>query len=91
MKYRFFAPVIAEITTLTGEEFHHAGRVVRVREGEEVELFDGKGVIVAARVETVGPAHIILHTTGPVADWRESPLVMHLAMAVINLDRFETV
>jgi 16S rRNA (uracil1498-N3)-methyltransferase len=91
MKYRFFAPTIAEITTLTGEEFHHAVRVVRVRQGEEVELFDGNGEIVVARVETIGPDHLILHTTGAVGDSRESPLVLHLGMAIINLDRFEIV
>lgn len=91
MKYRFFAPVVAEVTTLTGEEFHHAVRVVRVEPNEQVELFDGKGTVVVASVETISPDHLVLRVTGAVGDARESPLQLDLAMSIINLDRFELV
>jgi 16S rRNA (uracil1498-N3)-methyltransferase len=93
MKHRFFVPDINldDVTTLTGEELHHAARVVRVREGEEVELFDGRGAIVTARVEALTREKAMLRVTGPVAETRESPLALHLAMAIINLDKFELV
>jgi 16S rRNA (uracil1498-N3)-methyltransferase len=93
MKHRFFVPDINldDVTTLTGEELHHAARVVRVREGEEVELFDGRGAIVTARVEALTREKAMLRVIGPVAETRESPLALHLAMAIINLDKFELV
>jgi 16S rRNA (uracil1498-N3)-methyltransferase len=93
MRHRFFVPHINldDVTTLTGEELHHAARVVRVREGEEVELFDGRGAIVTARVEALTREKAMLRVTGPVAETRESPLALHLAMAIINLDKFELV
>ncbi|MCU1350301.1 MAG: methyltransferase, RsmE family [Acidobacteria bacterium] len=93
MKHRFFVPDINldDVTTLTGEELHHAARVVRVREGEEVELFDGRGAIVTARVEALTREKAMLRVTGPVTETRESPLALHLAMAIINLDKFELV
>jgi 16S rRNA (uracil1498-N3)-methyltransferase len=91
MKHRFFVPAIEELTTLSGEELHHAARVVRVRAGEEVELFDGRGTIVTARVESLARDQVTLRVIGNVAETRESPLDLTLAMAIINLDRFELV
>ena len=85
MKNRFFVPIIEDLITLTGDELHHA-RVVRVRIGEEVEVFDGRGAIAVARVEDPSTLRLI----APVAT-RESPLAIDLAMAIINLDKFELV
>lgn len=85
MKNRFFVPAIDEVITLTGDELHHA-RVVRVRIGEEVEVFDGRGAIAIARVEDPATLHVISRV-----ETRESPLAIDLAMAIINLDKFELV
>jgi 16S rRNA (uracil1498-N3)-methyltransferase len=76
--------------TIAGEEFHHAVRVVRVREGEEVELFDGKGLLAAGNVLAIGPSSVTVRVAHALAG-RESPLVIHLAMAIINLEKFELV
>lgn len=75
---------------VTGEEFHHAVRVARVREGEEVELFDGKGKLAAARIASIGgsSARVVVERELP---GRESKLEITLAMAIINLDKFELV
>jgi len=40
--------------TLTGAQFHHAARVLRIKPGEIVALFDGAGKEYLARVESVG-------------------------------------
>src|SRR4051812_47108558 len=85
MKNRFFVPAIDETITLTGDELHHA-RVLRLREGEEVEVFDGRGAIAVARVENQTTLHVLSRI-----DSRESPLAIDLAMAIINLDKFELV
>jgi 16S rRNA (uracil1498-N3)-methyltransferase len=85
VKNRFFVPVIEDLITLKGDELHHA-RVVRVRIGEEVEVFDGRGAIAIARVEDPSTLRVI----SPVQT-RESPLAIDLAMAIINLEKFELV
>jgi len=87
MKHRFF--IDADLTagstlTLSRDEQHHA-HVVRVREGEEVEVFNGRG---AAFVATYSSDGLLLTATAPV---REARTALHLAMAIINLDKFDVV
>jgi 16S rRNA (uracil1498-N3)-methyltransferase len=86
MRHRFFVPQIEDTVTLTGDELHHATRVVRVREGEEVELFDGRGTIAIARAAANGTLSVIEKIAS-----RESPLAIDLAMSIIALDKFELV
>jgi 16S rRNA (uracil1498-N3)-methyltransferase len=93
MKHRFHstAPfVVDELITLGGEEFHHAARVVRAREGEAIELFDGRGNGAAATIVTIGGNAITARVTSLVAS-RESPVAIDLAMSIINLEKFELV
>ena len=45
---------------LEDEEFHHAKSVSRVREGEEVTLFNGKGSVAKARIQSVEKRKILL-------------------------------
>ena len=93
MLYRFHVdPLPAEgQVTLTGEEFHHAARVVRVREKEEIELFDGKGRGARAVVERLDRDALVATLLAPVDALRESALGLTLAMAVIQLEKFELV
>jgi 16S rRNA (uracil1498-N3)-methyltransferase len=85
MKNRFFVPAVTDTITLTGDELHHA-RVLRLRTGEEVEVFDGRGAIALARVEDAATLRVV----SPIES-RESSLAIDLAMAIINLDKFEIV
>ena len=93
MLYRFYLeslPAAGEVT-LTGEEFHHAARVVRVREREEIELFDGRGKGARAVVEKLDRDSLVATLLSPVETARESALALTLAMAVIQLEKFELV
>ncbi len=83
-----FAP--GALVDVAGEEFHHAVRVARVREGEEVELFDGHGGAAAARVEAVARDHVVVRVERPI-DSREAKLPMDVAMSIIQLEKFELV
>jgi 16S rRNA (uracil1498-N3)-methyltransferase len=76
---------------LLGEELHHAARVARVRVGEEIELFDGKGAIVVARVEEVDRDRLVTTVIAPLAETRELPLRIVVGMSIIQLERFELV
>lgn len=87
MNHRFFVPDGIEIGAtieLPHEERHHA-RVVRVREGEEVEVFDSRGNNFAGRFQD-GRVAIEKAT-----DNREPATAFSLAMSLIQLDKFELV
>ena len=71
---------------LEGEELRHA-RVLRLRAGEPVEVFDGRGQMFAATVEE-SLTSVFLGVPLPS---REPALAIDLAMSVINLEKFELV
>ena len=48
--HRFFAPDIETTLTLPEEESQHAVRVLRLKEGDEVEVVDGKGTLFLCRI-----------------------------------------
>lgn len=90
MRHRIFVDRIEPLTTVSGDEFHHSVRVVRLREGEEVELFDRQGQAARGKVEEIARDHARIAADEPLPS-RESPLRLHLAMAVIQLEKFELV
>ena len=49
----FCTPLPAARLALSTEESRHATRVLRLREGDAVELFDGAGAVVAARIVAI--------------------------------------
>lgn len=51
--------------TLEGEEAHHALRVMRLRAGDECEIFDGQGHAVRARILTAGGGMLTLGELRP--------------------------
>jgi 16S rRNA (uracil1498-N3)-methyltransferase len=90
MRHRIFVDQIAPDTIVTGGELHHAVRVVRLRVGEDVELFDRNGNAARGVVASIERDRAVI-AAGEALPSRESPLAMHLAMAVIQLEKFELV
>jgi 16S rRNA (uracil1498-N3)-methyltransferase len=90
MRHRIFIETIEPTVTVTGDEFHHSIRVVRARVGEEVELFDRAGNAARGVVESIERDRAVI-AAGQSLPSRESPLAIHLAMAVIQLEKFELV
>ncbi|MDX1584212.1 MAG: RsmE family RNA methyltransferase [Thermoanaerobaculia bacterium] len=93
MDHRFFSddPIDpAAPVRLTGDEFHHAVRVRRLRQDERVEIFDRDGNAFRATVEEIGTDEVVLAVVGP-APSRESPLPLTLGLALIKPDKFELV
>ncbi len=70
---------------LDAEERHHA-RVLRVREGEEVEVFDALGKNYLGRFESPESIVVLRETEN-----REPRTENHLAMSIIQLEKFEFV
>lgn len=90
MHHRIWIDAIQPSVTVGGDEFHHSVRVVRLREGEEVEVFDRAGKIARAKVASIAKDHAVLEVGEELAS-RESPLALTLAMAIIQLEKFELV
>jgi 16S rRNA (uracil1498-N3)-methyltransferase len=93
MRHRIYTPAPfapGDRVAISGEELHHAVRVVRVREGEEVELFDAAGSAAHGVITAVEPGQLIVNVLSLI-DARESPLSITLAMSIIALDKFELV
>lgn len=91
MKHRIFAGEVGGPSVeISGDEFHHAVRVVRVREGEEIEIFDGRGHAARGRVGAIGRDALRIDVEAAIPS-REPAVRIHLATAIIQLDKFELV
>ena len=87
MRHRFFVRHLSAdaVVALEGDERHHA-HVLRIREGEEIELFDGRGNNWIARWESADAIPVLRP-----GENREWPAAVLLAMSIIQLDKFELV
>lgn len=90
MRHRIFVDAIEPTVTVTGDEFHHSVRVVRVRAGEEVEVFDRTGRVARGTIETLDRDRATVRIDEEIAS-REANVAIHLAMAIIQLEKFELV
>jgi 16S rRNA (uracil1498-N3)-methyltransferase len=90
MRHRIFVDALAPTVTVTGDEFHHSVRVVRVRAGEEVEVFDKAGKVARGTVESLERDQAVIRVDEELPS-RESKLAIHLAMSIIQLEKFELV
>ncbi|HSA89488.1 MAG TPA: 16S rRNA (uracil(1498)-N(3))-methyltransferase [Burkholderiales bacterium] len=85
MAPRFFldAPLRAgSVCTLSEEAGHHAIHVLRLREGEDVTLFNGRGGEYAARIASIRRLAIMVDILQHRALERESPLRVTLVQGV---------
>jgi 16S rRNA (uracil1498-N3)-methyltransferase len=65
--HRFFIPPESaheEIIALPAEEAHHAQHVLRVRQGDAVELFDGAGSVVSGVISEVNRQGVRIEAAG---------------------------
>jgi len=58
--HRFFAPDIASTLTLPEEESRHCVRVLRLVEGDEIEVIDGQGSLYRCRIAMAHNKHCSL-------------------------------
>ena len=91
--HRFFIPDWTrhpgDTISLSGEERHHA-RVLRLRDGEEIEVFDGCGASCRARFELAASDEARARLIERLPErHREPPVAISLAIAPLKKDRFE--
>lgn len=68
---------------------HHALRVLRLKAGDAVVLFNGDGYEYAAVISEAGRGRVALEITGRAERDRESPLAITLAQAVSSGERMD--
>ena len=87
----FLSPLSEGKQQLSGDEAHHLARVLRVRAGQQLELFDGQGMVARATVQAVHKKHIDLDVALPEPSRKELPFHLHLAIALLKGDKLASV
>lgn len=86
----FYAPDAAESTELPADEAGHVARVLRLSEGDELLLTDGKGFFYQAILTAASPKHCLYKVCETYPKQREWSGHLHLAVAPTkNMDRME--
>lgn len=76
---------------IAGDEFTHLKKVLRLKAGDEVLLFDGKGLELKAVIDSVGRDSAEVAITGPSMRKAESPIEITLLQGILKGDKPEFV
>lgn len=88
----FYCPaaVVNEYCELDETESRHIANVLRKREGEELQVFDGKGNLFDARIQTIGKREVTVYILRLVQTEESSLPKLHIAIAPPkNIERLE--
>ncbi len=94
-RHRFVLPGAfsssAQEIELSAEESHHLTHVLRLREGAQVQVFDGAGQEWRGEVAEASPRRARLRLLAPLTHPVDSPLVLTLALALLKGEKFDWV
>jgi 16S rRNA (uracil1498-N3)-methyltransferase len=76
---------------LPPEAAHHAARVLRLRAGDAVQIFDGLGNALDAKIYDIKGKHVQLHELQTCMNDTESPLRIVLAQAMSSSEKMDWV
>ncbi|WP_297095365.1 16S rRNA (uracil(1498)-N(3))-methyltransferase [uncultured Draconibacterium sp.] len=87
----FYVPTISGAEVILDEtESKHAVRVLRLKEGDEIELVDGKGGFFKARIQNANPKKCQLSIIDSQTEFGKKDFHLHIAIAPTkNIDRTE--
>ena len=89
---RFYCPVTlpsSGLFELPPDAAHHAHRVLRLRENDRVQVFDGEGHACEATIHSISGKHVDLTITGACPDTSKSPLHIVLAQAMTSSEKMD--
>lgn len=90
----FYAPpdcFRGDYVELPNDEAHHAGRVLRRSEGDEIEVVDGEGGWHRVRIDHADGRTVTGHVVETRREVGEPPYVLTVALALVkNRNRYET-
>lgn len=86
----FYTPEISTKLELPEDEARHCIRVLRLAEGAEIDLTDGKGNFYKAVIEQATPKHCLVSIKEKIQQTPLWPFQLHIAIAPTkNMDRLE--
>lgn len=94
MPHRFFAPDLTPTSldvTLPAGESTHLARVLRLQQGDEVEVFDGKGTLRQGVVTRALPGGAIVAVGAPIGAAPEPPAPLVIVQALLKGDAMDAV
>lgn len=92
MQARFYQPIdtaIGQLIELSDENKHHITRVLRLRKGDSITLFNGKGGEFSARIESITNSQVTALIESFHDEDRESPLTIELAQALCANEKMD--
>jgi 16S rRNA (uracil1498-N3)-methyltransferase len=92
--HRFYAPeasAAGELISLPAEEVEHLSRVLRLRAGAAMHVFDGRGREFEAVVESLTRTDARVRVGSPVASAPELPIALTLAQAILKGDKMDDI
>jgi 16S rRNA (uracil1498-N3)-methyltransferase len=91
--HRFYAPALSRdlVFQLPDEEAQHLSRVLRLKAGDEIAVFDGQGYEALARVASVTSRRVSVEVIEPRAAVPEPRVAVTLAQALLKSDKMDRV
>lgn len=89
---RIYSPVVLTAgneVELDDQAANHVGRVLRMQNGQQIELFNGDGHDYPAILTDVGKKQVQARIGDPVPNTSESPLQVHLGQVLSRGDRMD--
>ena len=83
--------ITGELVQLEETASHHLSKVLRMQAGRELILFNGSGGEFTAIIQEVSKKYVTVAVAGHLADNRESPLQLELAIGISRGERFDWV
>ncbi|WP_334321725.1 16S rRNA (uracil(1498)-N(3))-methyltransferase [Gilliamella apicola] len=77
------------LISLNDDAFNHLIRVLRMKTGEEIILFDGSNHITPAVIHEINKKSVTVKTATTFLDNRESPLNIHLGQVISRGEKME--
>ncbi|HEX2935362.1 MAG TPA: 16S rRNA (uracil(1498)-N(3))-methyltransferase [Bacteroidales bacterium] len=87
----FYVPdLIRDNNCLNEAESHHAIKVMRLQNGDKINLVDGKGTFYKAIISDAHPKHTQIEIEETLPAFEKRPYELHIAISPLkNTDRFE--
>lgn len=94
--HRFFSSdlsIKSNGLVLAGDEAHHLKNVLRLKPEDQIELFNGKGLLATGRIDSIGKRSASIVIVGKVVDYGidENPLKITLLQGLLKGGRNEEV
>ena len=76
------------VLVLGANSAHHLVRVLRKKEGDEIEIFDGRGASCLAKILSIKPSEVTILVTGKISFSARQGISINLGQALIKPEPF---